>query len=87
MSRFHPTRLVLVAPAATLLVVSETAEAEHSATNVFRLDRTTGALEQVNLNATGGQAVVESDGIEASVSADGRYVEFRSPQRRAHANP
>jgi hypothetical protein len=52
-------RLVLVASAATLLVVAGSAKAEHSATNVFWLDRTTGALEQVNLSATGGPPAAE----------------------------
>jgi Tol biopolymer transport system component len=51
---------------------------EDTATSVFRLDRTTGSLVQVNTTASGGQPSPLSVSRDASISADGRYVEFTS---------
>ena len=51
---------------------------EDSAENVYRLDRSNGTLVQVNVTATGGQPLAGSLSDAASVSADGRYVEFES---------
>ncbi|HUO75249.1 MAG TPA: hypothetical protein VMU39_31105 [Solirubrobacteraceae bacterium] len=51
---------------------------ENSAANVYRLDRSTGTLAQVNVAAAGGQPVAGSFSADASISADGRYVEFQS---------
>ena len=51
---------------------------EDTAENVYRLDRSNGALAQVNVTASGGQPTVGSFGEAASISADGRYVEFES---------
>ncbi|MGZ4249749.1 MAG: TolB family protein, partial [Solirubrobacteraceae bacterium] len=51
---------------------------EDSAENVYRLDRSNGSLVQVNVTAAGGQPLVESVSEAASISADGRYVEFES---------
>ncbi len=46
--------------------------------NVYRLDRSSGTLVQVNVTAAGGQPSVGSFSDAASISADGRYVEFES---------
>ena len=51
---------------------------EDSAENVYRLDRSTGTLAQVNVTAAGGQPLAGSVSEAASISADGRYVEFES---------
>ena len=51
---------------------------EDSAENVYRLDRSTGVLVQVNVSAAGGQPAAGSVSNAASISADGRYVEFES---------
>ncbi len=51
---------------------------EDSAENVYRLDRSNGTLAQVNLTATGGQPLADSFSEAASISADGRHVEFES---------
>ena len=51
---------------------------EDTAENVYRLDRSSGALAQVNVTAAGGQPPAGSFSHAASVSADGRYVEFES---------
>ena len=51
---------------------------EDTAENVYRLDRSSGALAQVNVTAAGGQPSAGSFSHAASVSADGRYVEFES---------
>lgn len=51
---------------------------EDSAVNVYRLDRRTGSLAQVNVSAHGGQPSVTSVSNQASISADGRFVEFFS---------
>lgn len=51
---------------------------EDSAENVYRLDRSNGTLAQVNVTAAGGQPLAGSVSEAASVSADGRYVEFDS---------
>ena len=51
---------------------------EDSAENVYRLDRSNGTVAQVNLTAAGGQPLPGSVSEAASVSADGRYVEFES---------
>ena len=51
---------------------------EDSAVNVYRLDRSNGALAQVNVTAAGGQPLAGSVSAAASISADGRYVEFES---------
>ena len=51
---------------------------EDSAENVYRLDRSNGMLVQVNVSAAGGQPAAGSVSNAASISADGRYVEFES---------
>jgi len=51
---------------------------EDSAENVYRLDRSNGTVVQVNVTAAGGQPAAASISNAASVSADGRYVEFES---------
>ena len=51
---------------------------ENTATNVYRLDRSDGTLVQVNTTATGGQPNATSTSRDASISADGRFVEFLS---------
>ena len=51
---------------------------EDSAENVYRLDRSNGTLVQVNVTAAGGQPLAGSVSEAASISADGRYVEFES---------
>ena len=51
---------------------------EDSAENVYRLDRSNGTLVQVNVTAAGGQPLADSVSEAASISADGRYVEFES---------
>src|SRR5256885_10313373 len=43
---------------------------ENSAANVFRIDRVTGRVEQVNTTAQGGQPTPGSRSGEASISAD-----------------
>jgi hypothetical protein len=51
---------------------------EGSAENVYRLDRLNGTLAQANVTASGGQPLINSFSGAASISADGRYVEFES---------
>ena len=51
---------------------------ENTAENVYRLDRSNGTLAQVNVTAAGGQPLAGSFSDAASISADGRYVEFES---------
>jgi Tol biopolymer transport system component len=61
---------------------------EDSATNVYRVDLTTGALVQVDTTATGGQPTPGSANDLASISADANHVGFRttSPALAAGAN-
>ncbi|HEY1833524.1 MAG TPA: hypothetical protein VGG08_03745 [Solirubrobacteraceae bacterium] len=49
---------------------------EDSASNIYRLDTTTGALVQVDVNATGAQPTPGSRNERASISADGNFVGF-----------
>jgi Tol biopolymer transport system component len=49
---------------------------DDSATNVYRLDLTTGTLVQVDTTAIGGQPTPGSVSNNASISADGNYVGF-----------
>jgi Tol biopolymer transport system component len=49
---------------------------EDTATNVYRLDLTTGALVQVDTTATGAQPTPGSENEDASISADGNHVGF-----------
>jgi Tol biopolymer transport system component len=51
---------------------------EDSAENVYRLDRSNGTLAQVNVTTAGGQPLAGSVSAAASISANGRYVEFES---------
>jgi Tol biopolymer transport system component len=51
---------------------------EDSATNVYRLDLSTGTLVQVDTTAAGGQPAPQSTSGDATISADGRYVAFIS---------
>ncbi len=51
---------------------------DNSATNVFRLDRNTGEVTQVNRATDGGQPSALSESTSPSVSADGQTVEFTS---------
>jgi hypothetical protein len=52
--------------------------AEQSATNVYRVDLTTGAIVQVDTTTGGGQPTPGSDNDDASISADGNYVGFET---------
>lgn len=65
-------RYVVFASAANALL----AGAESSATNVYRLDLSTGTLVQANRSASGGQPTPGSDSYDVSISADGNYVGF-----------
>jgi Tol biopolymer transport system component len=49
---------------------------EDTASNVYRLDLTTGALIQVDTSASGAQPTPGSENDRASISADGNYVGF-----------
>jgi Tol biopolymer transport system component len=51
---------------------------ENTATNVYRLDRSNGTIVQVNTTADGAQPNLTSTSNAASISADGRFVEFSS---------
>ena len=51
---------------------------DDSATNVFRLDRQTGEVAQVDTTAQGDQPTPGSGNGPASISADGRFVAFGS---------
>src|SRR4051794_30561320 len=51
---------------------------ENAATNIFRLDRETGKVAQVNTSAQGVPSGVGSRADEPSISADGRFVAFSS---------
>ena len=54
---------------------------DNSASNIFRLDRQTGAVAQADTTAQGGQPTPGSGNGPASVSADGRFVAFDSNAR------
>jgi hypothetical protein len=51
---------------------------DNAATNVYRLDRETGQVAQVNTTAQGAQSSLGSRGDEPSISAEGRFVAFQS---------
>ncbi|MDO8188601.1 hypothetical protein Q5424_17305 [Conexibacter sp. JD483] len=51
---------------------------DDSSRHVYRLDRATGALRQVDTRPDGGQLPSLSELSDASVSADGRFVAFQS---------
>jgi RHS repeat-associated protein len=65
-------RYVVFTSAAANLVASDT----NAATDVFVRDTTTGVTTRLSVSATGVQATGASD--QPSISADGRYVAFRS---------
>ena len=65
-------RYVVFTSAATNLVASDT----NAATDVFVRDTTTGITTRISVSATGVQATGASD--QPAISADGRYVAFRS---------
>jgi Tol biopolymer transport system component len=62
---------------------------EDTATNVYRLDLTTGALVQVDTTGSGGQPTPGSLNLGASISADGNHVGFftDSPALAPGASP
>jgi hypothetical protein len=64
-------RYAVFSSASNALLTGET-----SATNVYRVDLTTGAIVQVDTTASGGQPTPGSESGGASISADGNYVGF-----------
>ncbi len=65
-------RFVVFSSASNALLAGD----EDTASNVYRLDLTTGALVQVDTTAGGGQPTPGSSNTNASISADGNYVGF-----------
>lgn len=65
-------RFVVFSSASNALLAGD----EDTASNVYRLDLTTGALVQVDTTASGGQPTPGSTNGNASISADGNYVGF-----------
>ncbi len=65
-------RFVVFSSASNALLAGD----EDTATNVYRLDLTTGALIQVATTASGGQPTPGSRNDTASISADGNHVGF-----------
>jgi hypothetical protein len=73
-------RYVVFESEATNLVAGDT----NAAIDIFLRDRQTGTTERVSVNGAGGQGNDESD--RATVSADGRFVAFRSAASNLVAN-
>jgi Tol biopolymer transport system component len=67
-------RFVVFSSASNALLAGD----EDTATNVYRLDLTTGALVQVDTTSAGGQPTPGSRNENASISADGVHVGFRT---------
>jgi Tol biopolymer transport system component len=65
-------RYVVFSSASNVLLAGD----EDTATNVYRLDLTTGALLQVDTTSSGGQPTPGSSNERASISADGVHVGF-----------
>jgi Tol biopolymer transport system component len=65
-------RFVVFSSASNALLAGD----EDTATNVYRLDLTTGTLVQVDTTATGAQPTPGSENEDASISADGNHVGF-----------
>src|SRR5215212_6004047 len=70
-------RFVVISSAADALSPTD----ENDATNVFRVDRTTGEVAQVNTTSAGTQPAAGSVGVEPSISQSGRFVAFFSTAR------
>jgi Tol biopolymer transport system component len=67
-------RFVVFSSASNVLLAGD----EDTAANVYRLDLTTGAVVQVDTTSSGGQPTPGSSNNDASISADGVYVGFRT---------